>query len=229
MRALLEVEAWCAAVVERAFARAFPGALEPVQIARRLVATVERDPPHAEGDGVTRYVVRISAGDFARLSGERALLEQQWARMAAVLSERAGHTLAAPPVVVLAEDRGLVIGTVVVDVVAPSGVSPRPSGLRLRVEAGVARGASIVLPRSGDAAIVVGRDAGCDLVVPDPRISRRHIKVATGQSGVHFEDLESSNGTFHNGERKRSGALRSGDRLALGDTPLAVEPQPSEP
>jgi hypothetical protein len=230
MRPLLRFEAWCTDVVERAFARAFPGPLEPVQVARRLIATVERDPPSGDEDRVTRYVVRIGAADFARLGADRAFLEAQWTRMAAILAERSGRTFVNGPLVALREDRSLVAGTVAVDVdvTAPLRREPAaPAALRLRYARG-APDTGIDLPRAGasDGPIVIGRDAACDLVVPDRRVSRRHLRVAADGAAVRFEDLGSSNGTLHNGRRDAGGILRAGDRLTIGDTTFAVERRP---
>ena len=42
----------------------------------------------------------------------------------------------------------------------------------------------------------MGRDAGCDVVVPSPGVSRRHCRVVVEESHVTIEDLGSSAGTF---------------------------------
>jgi len=49
---------------------------------------------------------------------------------------------------------------------------------------------------AGDTA-VLGRAAHCDLVVDRPYVSKQHVKVLCGVVAV---DLESSNGTFVDGE-----------------------------
>jgi hypothetical protein len=227
VRVLLRFEAWCSDVVERAFARAFPGPLEPVQIARRLIATLERDPPQADEERITRYVVRVGAADYARLGADRAFLEAQWTRMATILAERSGRRLAGGPLVALREDSSLVTGTVAVDVGVTAPLRPEPKApppLALRFAYGPAR-PPIDLPRPGsdDPPIVIGRDEGCDVVLADRRVSRRHLRIAAADGVTRFEDLASSNGTLHNGTRSAGGPLRAGDRLTLGDTTLAVE------
>jgi hypothetical protein len=224
MNALARVEHWCASVVERFFARAFPGALEPMQIARRLIATLEHDPPPSNGERPSRYTACVSPADFARLADEREYLERQWSRMAVALCSRA--RIRAAPQVALAVDPSLVGGTVRIDVEHDSDAGGAPaSPLALRVKRGVAAGASYALPRpaSSDAALVLGRDAGCTVVVSDPRVSRRHVRVAAGDRAVTFEDLGSSNGTFLNGVRRASGRLRRGDELEIGDTAFTVD------
>jgi DNA segregation ATPase FtsK/SpoIIIE, S-DNA-T family len=45
---------------------------------------------------------------------------------------------------------------------------------------------------------VLGRVAGCDLVVDDGKCSRRHAKIHVESGVVEIEDLQSSNGTLLN-------------------------------
>ncbi len=72
-------------------------------------------------------------------------------------------------------------------------------------------------------AIVIGRE-DCDVVIDDPRISRRHLAIRPHDDGVEIEDLGSSNGTFVD-DRKIDAAVRvaSGATVRLGATELRVE------
>src|SRR5207253_1218832 len=49
--------------------------------------------------------------------------------------------------------------------------------------------------------MLVGRVKGCDLLLNDPSVSRRHLEVVVGEEGALLRDLESGNGTKVNGER----------------------------
>ena len=49
--------------------------------------------------------------------------------------------------------------------------------------------------------IMIGRDASCDIMIPDRSVSRFHVRVTPQQKGVLLEDLASKNGTYRNGER----------------------------
>ncbi len=50
-------------------------------------------------------------------------------------------------------------------------------------------------------AVILGRDAGCDIPIFDRQVSRRHARITPSQNGVVLEDLGSKNGTHLNGER----------------------------
>lgn len=48
---------------------------------------------------------------------------------------------------------------------------------------------------------VIGRDPGCDIVIADPNVSKKHAKISVQGPSVFLEDLGSTNGTFVNGKR----------------------------
>lgn len=50
-----------------------------------------------------------------------------------------------------------------------------------------------------DHTLVIGRDAGCDVVVADRQVSRYHVRLTLGPTGIILEDLGSKNGTSYNG------------------------------
>lgn len=53
---------------------------------------------------------------------------------------------------------------------------------------------------SVDHEIVIGRDASCEIVIPDRQVSRFHARITPSFNGVLLEDLGSKNGTFCNGK-----------------------------
>jgi hypothetical protein len=77
----------------------------------------------------------------------------------------------------------------------------------------------------------VGRDARCDLIVDDPRVSRQHAIVERFGLQHLVRDAGSQNGTWLNGHRIGGGALvslRAGDRIELGTVRLLyAEPGPA--
>ena len=76
----------------------------------------------------------------------------------------------------------------------------------------------------GATPIVIGRSKPADLVLPDQRISRSHCRVCLAMGEVIVIDLESSNGTFIDGQRISGGApLPVGSRLQVGSHVLEHE------
>ncbi|MBK5106934.1 MAG: winged helix-turn-helix domain-containing protein [Anaerolineales bacterium] len=48
--------------------------------------------------------------------------------------------------------------------------------------------------------LVVGRDAGCDIMIPSRQVSRNHARLVDTGDGTSIEDLGSKNGTHLNGD-----------------------------
>ena len=46
---------------------------------------------------------------------------------------------------------------------------------------------------------IMGRESTCDIVIPDRQVSRQHARFSLTSEGVILEDLDSKNGTHHNG------------------------------
>jgi pSer/pThr/pTyr-binding forkhead associated (FHA) protein len=67
-----------------------------------------------------------------------------------------------------------------------------------------------------DHPLVMGRESGCDVVIPDRQVSRYHARLTPGTNGVVLEDLGSKNGTHYNGN-VLSGqvVLQDGDILQI--------------
>jgi serine phosphatase RsbU (regulator of sigma subunit) len=79
--------------------------------------------------------------------------------------------------------------------------------------------------------LLVGRTDDCGLQLDDPGASRHHLEVVRKGDAFRSRDLESTNGTLHNGRKTAGGALARGDLLQIGDTVLRFDTaaEPSEP
>jgi PAS domain S-box-containing protein len=69
----------------------------------------------------------------------------------------------------------------------------------------------------GAGPMVLGRAQGAFIRFDDAGLSRQHARiVALPQGGHAIEDLGSTNGTFHNGQRVSRAELSEGDRIQIG-------------
>ena len=63
----------------------------------------------------------------------------------------------------------------------------------------------------------LGRAAGADFIVDAALVSRVHCRfTATADGGLEVRDLESTNGTFVNGQRTEVARLVPGDKVQIG-------------
>lgn len=76
--------------------------------------------------------------------------------------------------------------------------------------------------------VVVGRSSTADIVVRDPKVSRRHALIECNAEGCTVIDAGSPNGTWINGVRVERRLLRPGDTVAMGGVTAVFETGVSE-
>ena len=74
--------------------------------------------------------------------------------------------------------------------------------------------------------LTIGRGSENDLVLGDPRVSRRHARIQVRGGRLVLSDLDSRNGTRVNGTPIDEVAIGFGDEILLGDTRLFVDAPP---
>lgn len=85
------------------------------------------------------------------------------------------------------------------------------------------RGDERVAHTFSQANIVVGREPGCELCVPDTTVSARHARFIYRQDHWWVEDLNSRNGTYLNQEKVTLPiVLTNGDTIRCGNVALKV-------
>ncbi|MBI3893257.1 MAG: FHA domain-containing protein [Candidatus Wallbacteria bacterium] len=62
----------------------------------------------------------------------------------------------------------------------------------------------------------VGREAGCDVLVNDEQLSRKHALIAAADGRFYLIDFKSSNGVQVNGRRVEESLLNDGDKITMG-------------
>ena len=76
--------------------------------------------------------------------------------------------------------------------------------------------------------ISIGRQSSNDIVVNDPLVSRHHCKIRSEGEQHTIEDLNSSNGTYVNGERVRVDPLKEGSLIEIGTSQFLFRLRNSE-
>lgn len=224
MSFLAKIEQLCAALIERTFAKTFPSDLEPAQIARKLVATMETATHGEEGELIApcRYAVYVSPKDFARLAEHREYLERAWADLLRELADKVGVAFDGVLRVTMAERKSVPLGAVSVrigDAAEPNDAAERRVRYRLRTIEGVPPNAIYALGKRTR----IGRGDDAEIVLVDPGVSRAHAVVEFDGDRPILRDLDSTNGTFINGRRVESQPLRDGDELLFGNTKMRFE------
>jgi pSer/pThr/pTyr-binding forkhead associated (FHA) protein len=71
--------------------------------------------------------------------------------------------------------------------------------------------------------LLLGRENGCEIVIPSRQVSRNHARVTLSEEGVLLEDLGSKNGTHINGKPLRGPVyLQDGDIIQIALAQLFI-------
>jgi len=94
----------------------------------------------------------------------------------------------------------------------------------LRVEDGPDKGKSV--PLTMRKIVTIGRDPAADVSIRDAKASRFNTRVEFRNDGIWAIDLNSKNGTYVSGLPIKEKRLNLGDHMLVGDTVLALAPDP---
>ncbi len=71
--------------------------------------------------------------------------------------------------------------------------------------------------------LTIGREHDNNVEIKDPEVARYHARILRERNDFVVEDLNSSTGTWVNGERKSRAVLSHGDVIRVGQTELALD------
>jgi hypothetical protein len=202
-------------LVEGSFGKAFRSGLQPVEVGRKVARALD-DERTVGVDGVpiapNNIGVYLSPADFDRFHQFADALARELAEVAREHARDEGYHFLGPVTVTLVADEELRDGEC--DIAA-------------EVHEGTRVG-SLVLPDGrrfplGEHKVALGRMSDCDVVIADPRVSRRHSEINPAGHGFVISDLGSMNGTVINGTPVREHVLADGDEIRIGNTVLRFE------
>jgi hypothetical protein len=91
---------------------------------------------------------------------------------------------------------------------------------RVMIHNGPLRGSFYSLARP---TLAIGRGDMCTITLPDPHVSRQHLRIEWHSDGLYLVDTHSTNGTYVNGRRVGHYRLRGGEQVRIGDTLLTIQ------
>ncbi|HEX9776394.1 MAG TPA: DUF3662 and FHA domain-containing protein [Actinomycetota bacterium] len=233
MGILREFERRLEGLVEGFFARALPGGgVQPIELGKRMVRAMEEEKVSG-ADGSTyvpnSFSFQISAKDFTRLDQIKTTLKKELVALAHRATANEGWLMVGPAEISVVPGTEVKKGTFKVEAQFVEGALPeKQAGPQTQlIEMSLAADAELVQvgktrrtwPISKEV-LVIGRMDGCDVMLPDSGVSRRHAEIRREGDEWVVVDLGSTNGTEVNGKRVNRHRLAPGDRLVLGETTL---------
>ncbi len=212
--ALRNIESRLEKFFERGLSRPFRSTLQPIEIGQRIVREMDLARRLGVRGPITPNHIKIwlSSADAQRFEGFQQALVTELTETARQHAVAEGYNFVGPVAVEVFVDDGLHAGA----------ISCKATFVEGRSEPRVvtAEGASYVI---GPRPLIVGRLSGCDIVVNDPNVSRRHAEIWKTSEGVAIKDLGSTNGTLVNGHRITAVSLSPVDEIEIGPQTMRIE------
>ncbi len=203
-------------MVEGAFAKAFRGELQPIEIGRRLTREMDlRRSVSVRGIvAPNAFVVVLSDEDYERFSTFQEAFLKELTELGREHARNEGYTLLGPITVGFGADPKLARSTFEIsaevedNAEAVAGFLVLPDGRRVGVTS---------------EPVTIGRMPDCVIALSDANVSRHHAEVRRERDEVIVTDLGSTNGTRVNGAPVHHRQLTDGDVITVGRTALRFE------
>jgi hypothetical protein len=217
--------------VSGAFARAFKGDVQPVEIAARLQRELDAEAKLVSRDKrlvPNEFTVQLSQHDHDKLAPYASTLNAELATELQDHAREMGYMFNGPVKIAFELDSSLPTGRFTITSQAVAGITPRTG----RASETAINRAPLVLEVNGTRhplqppGLVIGRGSEADLRINDPGISRRHAQIRVDAAGpqvqIDIVDLGSTNGIVVNGHRVQQAVLQEGSRIQIGSTRMLV-------
>ncbi len=217
--------------VSGAFARAFKGDVQPVEISARLQRELDAEARLLSRDKrlvPNDFTVGLSRRDHDRLVPYAKTLN---AEIVPELREHAAdrrYVFNGPIRITYELDESLPTGRFTVSSTAVADVEQAEGS----ASTSMIRRSQLVLEVNGvrhplvPPGLVIGRGSEADLRINDPGVSRKHARISINNYGdeisLAIEDLGSTNGIIVDGQKVRQATLADGSRIEIGSTRMLV-------
>ncbi|NJK81013.1 MAG: DUF3662 domain-containing protein [Chloroflexaceae bacterium] len=236
MSALNRFEEFMEGLVEDSVARLFRSPVQPAEIAKRLERAMESNQRISVRRVIVPSIYRVflNPGDFAVFSPKlRSEVEREMATYLSELADERKFTLLAQPQVTMAEDASVPRRTIQViteEAEATSSTQVMSATRHAQAGARTQRATLLLTGNNGvhpipleTTLLTIGRGLNNDIILEDTRVSRHHAQLRYRARRFWITDLNSSNGTYINGERVNEADLRNGDIVSLGGLELSFQ------
>ncbi|WOQ16835.1 DUF3662 and FHA domain-containing protein [Raineyella sp. W15-4] len=225
--------------VSGAFARAFKGDVQPVEIAARLQRELDAEAKVVSRDRrlvPNEFTVFLSQHDYERLTPYGKTLSREIVPELKQHASSQGYIFNGPISITYELDTSLPTGKFTVVSQAVAGVDaaggPAPGGPGAAGAPTPLHRTRLVLEVNGmrhpltPPGFIIGRGTSADLRINDPGISRQHAEIKVSGTGddqqVTIVDLGSTNGIIVNGQRVTQAILTEGSRIEIGSTRMLI-------
>ena len=205
-------------LVEGTFTRAFPSSVKPIELGKRVRRVLEdKKTIGVQGQIIipNRYVISLSFKDLENIESIQESIQREISSSIRDHANDENYHFQGTLTVEILSNSSLKTGSIEVD------------GLFEENKGGFPPGS--LIDENGERLIIteqklsIGRDTESTMQVVDVEVSRNHAEIRLLNTSFVLIDLQSTNGTFVNGQRVQEHTLQNFDQIKIGSTILLFQ------
>ena len=205
-------------LVEGTFTRVFPSSVKPIELGKRIRRVLEdKKTIGVQGQIIipNRYVISLSPKDLENIESIQELIQREISSSIRDHANDENYHFQGTLTVEIFSNSSLKTGSIEVDGLFEENKGGFPPGSLIDEN-----GKRLIITEQK---LSIGRDTKSTMQVVDVEVSRNHAEIRLLNTSFVLIDLQSTNGTFVNGQRVQEHTLQNFDQIKIGSTILLFQ------
>ena len=205
-------------LVEGTFTRAFPSSVKPIELGKRVRRVLEdKKTIGVQGQIIipNRYVISLSLKDLENIESIQESIQREISSSIRDHANDENYHFQGTLTVEIFSNSSLKTGSIEVDGLFEENKGGFPPGSLINEN-----GERLIITEQK---LSIGRDKESTMQVVDVEVSRNHAEIRLLNTSFVLIDLQSTNGTFVNGQRVQEHTLQNFDQIKIGSTILLFQ------
>lgn len=205
-------------LVEGTFTRAFPSSVKPIELGKRVRRVLEdKKTIGVQGQIIipNRYVISLSPKDLENIESIQESIQREISSSIRDHANDENYHFQGTLTVEIFSNSSLKTGSIEVDGLFEENKGGFPPGSLINEN-----GERLIITEQK---LSIGRDTKSTMQVVDVEVSRNHAEIRLLNTSFVLIDLQSTNGTFVNGQRVQEHTLQNFDQIKIGSTILLFQ------
>lgn len=205
-------------LVEGTFTRAFPSSVKPIELGKRIRRVLEdKKTIGVQGQIIipNRYVISLSPKDLENIESIQESIQREISSSIRDHANDENYHFQGTLTVEILSNSSLKTGSIEVDGLFEENKGGFPPGSLIDEN-----GKRLIITEQK---LSIGRDTKSTMQVVDVEVSRNHAEIRLLNTSFVLIDLQSTNGTFVNGQRVQEHTLQNFDQIKIGSTILLFQ------
>ncbi len=205
-------------LVEGTFTRVFPSSVKPIELGKRIRRVLEdKKTIGVQGQIIipNRYVISLSLKDLENIESIQESIQREISSSIRDHANDENYHFQGTLTVEILSNSSLKTGSIEVDGLFEENKGGFPPGSLIDEN-----GKRLIITEQK---LSIGRDTKSTMQVVDVEVSRNHAEIRLLNTSFVLIDLQSTNGTFVNGQRVQEHTLQNFDQIKIGSTILLFQ------